>query len=857
MIKTSLSRLSGHRSTADLGLTLADILRRQARLIPDNTAVVHKGVSLTYYHVNRLTDLLALELIRRGVQRGDRVGVMADRSELAPLSILGIMKAGAAYVPLNPGHPRFRIMQMIEDAGIEYVIIDGSLKTSISDFGGTFIDARLILNSPAETAETLPALSAEDLMAVVYTSGTTGTPKGVMLTHKNSMVFPGHYKNITRLSKDDAVASFVSLSFIMHTTDIFPTFMAGAALHIIADDIRLDTSMVNRYFEQNHITVVILPFSFGHKFTVQEKNHSLRSMTMAGENFVPLPDLTPGYTIYNAYGCTECCSGVAMGEIHPGDTSITVGGPVDNADIYILDEQSRLAAWGEKGELCTAGPAVSTGYLNQSDKTTSVFMKNPFNDEIGYERLYKTGDVARITEDGEIVIMGRVDFQIKINGYRIEPGEIDACIRRYPGVLESVTVAAESARGRKLLVSYVAADKKLVPGDLRTFISDFLPPYMVPRFIEQIEKLPRNMNGKIDRAKLPDPLPLAGDTHITLETETEKKLACLWAFVLDLQADKINREADFFELGGDSLRAMALTIEIGKAFFGTDLSPAEIFQTPLFREQARILSKPGNFKAIHIYSSRNDKKPIFFVHGGNIGPEAYLPLVQKLPEDQSFYCLENYNIYHSDSRISGLVPLAEKYIEFMQELVPQGPFVLGGWSFGGLVAFEMARQLEAAGERVDHLYLLDPRLVYTDEERQLQEQLPKTYYRDYLARDPLFERFRNLGLLEILIDNNREVTRDIQTYIPASGYGGETTLFKAGRPDPIDPGAPPEILEILRRLQAIASESQDNGFGGYVPKLGIIEVPEIHDGFMQGEALEIIASVINSGQHRPKPDRGV
>ncbi|MDR3192615.1 MAG: alpha/beta fold hydrolase, partial [Treponema sp.] len=255
-----------------------------------------------------------------------------------------------------------------------------------------------------------------------------------------------------------------------------------------------------------------------------------------------------------------------------------------------------------------------------------------------------------------------------------------------------------------------------------------------------------------------------------------------------------------------------------------------------------------SFKTIHIYSGQGDKTPIFFAHGGNIGPEAYIPLAQKLPEDQPFYCFENYNIYHSDRRIRGVASLAEKYIEFLRELVPRGPYILGGWSFGGLLAFEMARQLEAAGEGVEHLYLLDPRLLRTGEERELREKLLETNnYREYLSRDPLFERFRNLGLLDKLIENNREVGRDIQAYIPASGYGGETTLFKAAKADPADPGASPETLQILRRFQAIADESPDNGFGGYVPRLRIIEIPEIHDGFMRGEALEIIASVIGNG----------
>jgi amino acid adenylation domain-containing protein len=844
----NLSCLKGRRTTENAGLTMVDLLRRQVQLGPENTALVHKDFSFDYRQFDRITDLLAAELIRLGAVRGGRIGVLTERNELAPLSVFGIMKAATVYVPLNPSLPSQRLMAMIEDAGVKLLIADTGLESRIPGFKGTMIKGReflaACLNGGEEASPLAPPLP-EDIMAIIYTSGSTGNPKGVMVKHKNVIDAAAHIKNLVRLTSGEAAGSYVSFSFSIHTSDWFPVFMAGAALHIIPDEFRQDTGKVNAYFEANRIVTAVFPTGLGNRFMMQEKNHSLRALLLGSENFMPLPELSLGYKVYNLYGCTEC-GGLALGEVKPGETHITVGKPMDNIDVYVTDREGNIMVRGEKGELWVTGPVVSAGYLNQEEKTAEVFVKNPFNDEIGYERAYRTGDLTRITEEGNIEILGRLDFQVKIRGYRIEPGEIDACVRRYPGILESVTVAVENKAGVKQMVTYVAADGDLNSSSLKNFASGFLPPYMVPRFIERLDKLPRNINGKVDREALPPPS-FANEKVVAPETEMEKRLAGLWAFVLGLEEEQIGREADFFELGGDSLRAVMLTFEIRKVF-GSDLSSAEIFKSSLLREQAIIIAVPRNFRMIHVYSSAGNKTPIFFVHGGNIGPEAFVPLARKLPTDQPFYCFENYNICNPGEKIRGIVPLAKQYIEFMKALPSRFPCILGGWSFGGLVAFEMALQLERIGETVEHLYLLDPILVRGDEEKKLREKiLDPGNYREYLSQDPLFERFRRLGFLNLLVENNKEVSQDILEYVPAASYRGKATLFKATKADPLSPATPPETTEVQRRLQYMADQKKANGFDGYAPKLRVIGVPEIHDGFMRGEALETIASVMAEG----------
>jgi amino acid adenylation domain-containing protein len=853
MENSQLSYLKGQRTTKNGGLTVVDLFRRQARAVPERPAVVYNGLSITYRDFDRLTDLLAGELIRRGLPRGGRVGILADRNEVAPLAVLAVMKAGAVYVPLNPRHPPSRLEYMIQDAGINHLIASGH-EDQIPSYTGVVINGREFIAAPPEPGsvpvDRLPVVSPGDLMIIEYTSGSTGNPKGVMFRHGNTMSFSQYYRELTGLTADDAVASYASLSFMLHSHDFFPAFMAGAAIHIIDDTIRLDPEAVNAYFEKHHITTAFLPFSFGHRFVFQVKNHSLRSLAMAGENFTALPDLPLGYKVFNCYGCTEC-GGIAMEEIKNGESRITAGTPVDNADIYLVDEQGDLVKRGEKGELCVSGPLVSAGYLHLDKKTAEVFIKNPFSKEPGYERLYRTGDRARITEEGKIEIVGRVDFQIKIRGYRIEPAEIDACVRRYPGVLESVTVAVENKAGVKHLVTYIAVESRIEPALLRDFVAGYLPRYMVPHFIEQLDTLPRNMNGKVDRASLPPPS-LVGGSRVPPETETEKKLAGLWALVLGLEEENIDREADFFELGGDSLRATVLTFEISR-IFGADLSPTEIFNSSILKDQAGILTAPKGFNAIYVYSNTGTKPPLFFVHGGNVGAEVFSEMAEKLPRDQDFYCFENYNIYNFRAKIRGVIPLAEKYIELLRRVVPRGPYVLGGWSYGGLIAFEMAIMLERQGETVDHLYLLDPNIIRSQDEKKLWEQLADPInYRDYLLKDPLFERFRKLGFLDVLIENNREVAEDVRNYQPSGVYHGKVTLFKATKADMVNlvasvESAQPETVKSFKRLQEISKQKKDNGFGEYAVNLRVIELDEIHDGLIRGEALDTIVSVIKQG----------
>jgi fengycin family lipopeptide synthetase D len=395
-----------------------------------------------------------------------------------------------------------------------------------------------------------------------------------------------HYKNLHKITQDDAVSAYAGFSFVVHIFEYYSPILAGAVLHFIDDSIRLDPRAVNRYFEDHHIATAFLPTAFGYRFITQMPNHSLRSVTLAGERFIPIETSQSSFRIFNAYGTTECASYISATEIQPAQKHITVGTANDNTEIYIVNDRNELVPVGESGELCAAGRQIGYGYLNLPDKTAQVFIKNPFNPSPDYARMYRTGDIARMDADGQIEIRGRLDHQVKVRGFRVELGEIDTAALQYPGIAEAVTVAVPGPDGENRLVIYVSPPEKAEPKPLQQFIGDSLPPYMIPALVVPIAKLPRNLSGKIDRAALPAAEIGAAVLQDDLpQTETEKQLADVIAHILKVPVESIGANADWFDFGLDSLLVFDLILEIQRRF-NADLTLEQIKQNPNVRTTA-------------------------------------------------------------------------------------------------------------------------------------------------------------------------------------------------------------------------------------------------------------------------------
>lgn len=501
--------------------TVVDVFRDNSRVNPADWAVHFKERSLSYGQLGAWTDSLAAVLRKAGVGRGAWVGILTRRSEMMPVCALGALKSGAAYVPLDPTYPPERLEYMLEDSGATLAIVDTGLKDLIPGFKGKILDADEIrgLQNGAPTESVLscsPILS--DPFVLLYTSGTTGQPKGVTLTHANLSNFCEWITHTYNMGKDDIVAAYASFGFDACLMDMFPALTVGAAIDIVPQEMRLDLPGINNRFNEKGVSIAFMTTQLGRQFAEDVRNTSLRILAVGGETLVPIAP-PENYALYNLYGPTECTILCTFFNVDRYYERVPLGKPPYNTAIYIVDKAGRLAPIGTAGELCIAGRCVGSGYLNRSELTAEKFIKNPFSDDPDFARMYKTGDVARFLPDGNIDFIGRSDFQVKIRGFRVELTEIELRVRDYPDVKDAAVVPFDAPGGGKCAVAYVVSDSAIDVEKLNGFIEQELPPYMVPAATVQIETIPLNQNGKVDRRKLPPPT--FGVAEKTTETARE------------------------------------------------------------------------------------------------------------------------------------------------------------------------------------------------------------------------------------------------------------------------------------------------------------------------------------------------
>ncbi len=823
--------------------TFIDEFRQTAQRHASRPAVAYAGRSLTYQQLNEASDHIASFLADQGLRRGDKAGILVQRSEMLLVYALGILKAGAAYVPLDSSHPEERIQFMLKDAQVKLVICDEEFLPLAKEVPA-FTPNQLLQKIRRRSGETQKPDLTDDFV-VLYTSGTTGNPKGVALTHQNLAVFCQGHRKLFRLTYKDRIASSAGLGFDACIMDFYPTLTAGGCVHIIAQDIRFDLTALNDYYMQHGISGTLLTTQLGYQFIKNIKKTSLRYLIVGGET---LPSVRPPkkYKLVNAYGPTECTVYASCFPVDKLYDRVPIGRPAENCSVYILDKAGKLAPAGTFGELCIAGPNVARGYLNQPKLSSEKFIPNPFSQERGFERMYRTGDFARYAPNGILEFLGRKDGQVKIRGFRIELGEIELQIRKFPHVKDTTVIARDDKSGHKYIAAYVVSDVDLDIPALKRFLEDALPPYMIPAFFIPLSQIPLNPNGKVDRRSLPEPdlSSLRTIKYVAPQGRIEKELMYIWAQLLNMEAAKIGRDDNFFDLGGTSLRSTELSLRI-REVFREHISPALIFKYPTLRAQAQYLESHNSFPMVHAFNTQGNKTPLIFIHTANAGSEAYVPLAAKLPPDQPFYAVEPHNIFSDEGVIRGIPELAKRYIKYIRRIQPKGPYNLGGWSFGAAVAYEIAAQLESAGEEVPWLFLLDPLLEHSQEEQELNMRLLGTsFFHGYLNNDPLFARFKKLGLVDKLLENSKAVFEDMFAFKPRP-YGGKTVLFKATRPDPPAKDINPDMARALLKFQKQHIAKKDNGLKKYIPQLQIVAIHSRHDFLMRGSALEIIARIIS------------
>lgn len=558
--------------------TVSRIFERNAERFPSKTAIRAGEDRLTYKELNQKANAFADILIKRKFSKDTIIGVVADRSIEAVIGMMGALKAGAAYVGIDPGYPEERIEFILKDTGVPLVAGSGGALKSFP-FQGEKIRLDTIpigkeTGNPADTPST------DSLSYIIFTSGSTGKPKGVMIEHGSMVNFIDWYCRFNAISEDENCAEFAAFSFDVSVVQVFAPLAAGATLHIIPEEMRRDPFELNRYFEINHITHAHLPTRFAEQFMRAVENQSLKRIVVGGDS---LNSYKPSrYRLINEYGPSETCMASTAITVSKQYDRVPVGAPVANTRVYVLGKENFLRPQGFPGELCISGAGVARGYLNRPELTAEKFTQDPF---VPGQRMYRTGDIARILPDGNVDFIGRKDFQVKIRGYRIEPGEIEKRISSYTGILNSVVVPVSSsmAGGDRSLCAYYEGSREITPEELRKFLSSQLPEYMVPSFFVQMVKLPINRNGKVDRRALPAPEIKFRDVggKIMPSSEKEKRIAAVWEKVLGVGS--IGVHDNFFEIGGDSLKAIVLMVELESIL---DISTNDVFAWPTVAQQA-------------------------------------------------------------------------------------------------------------------------------------------------------------------------------------------------------------------------------------------------------------------------------
>ncbi|WP_139490146.1 non-ribosomal peptide synthetase [Brevibacillus dissolubilis] len=798
-------------------MTIHQLLEEQAERTPDAVALTYGGTSITYRELNERTNQIARYLrTRLGVTADTLVAVITERSVEMVTALISVLKAGGAYVPIDPAFPEERIRAIVEEAGVTTVL---TTKANVSlvqhlqrqcpvitkvvqldeSAAGTAVEAASEI-AGCDTTRLAPVATPESLAYVIFTSGSTGKPKGVMIEHKAVVHFIQGMCQEIPFTAGQAVLSLTTVSFDIFFLETILPLTVGMRVVIAQESVQNDPRGLCDLIRREGIDVMQTTPSRMKLILSDEQAEAaltgVAALLIGGEAFPEallgeLKQLTPA-RIYNVYGPTETTIWSTLRDVTEAKT-IDIGRPIANTQTYIVDSHHNPLPIGVTGELCIAGAGLARGYLHQPELTAEKFVENPFTPGT---KMYKTGDVARWTEDGSIEYLGRKDFQVKVRGYRIELGDIETHLLMHGAIREAVMIARKVG-AQEALCAYLVADQELTVAELRRYLSQTLPDYMIPSYFIQLDSIPVTINGKVNRHALPEP-----DASLKTGTEyapptnpVEEGLVQIWQAVL--QREPIGIRDNFFELGGTSLLATMLMAKVNE-LMEVNVPFKELFLSPTIQELSEAVAI---YKAIGLMSSdpvllmTEQREKNVFCFPPIVGFGFIFGAIAPFIESHSVYA---FDFLEDEDRV-------EQYIQLIKKFQPEGPYVILGYSTGGILAYEIVRELERRGEVVTDLILIDPdkknQIVYqTDEE--IEQELELIYdqnnmhardIRDAItARAKLFKRYVNT-----LVQNDRlqgkvhfitsietepdrvRAWRDTTnaTYTEYSGFGAHNTML--------------------------------------------------------------------------------
>ncbi len=743
-----------------------ELFEEQVERIPDHIAIVgvdpsgrppaggesmdspFSQVFITYIELNTRADQLAQSLKEKGVGPNHITAIMMERSIELIVGILGILKSGAAYLPIDPLYPVERIRYLLFDSAANLLITRSGLfmnaeRMRVRENMDSELRKFKIVQGPLSKSETIQnilhsndqsdtshRLLSNCLAYIIYTSGTTGKPKGVMIEHRNVVRLVKH-SNFIDFTADDKLLLTGTIVFDITTFEIWAPLLNGINLYLVDQTAILDGEKLEKYLWKNKISILhLIPQLFNQLADQHPEIFGRLKYFLVGGDLVQshyvnrIRNIYKDLIILHMYGPTENTTfSTYLPLENDCEASIPIGKPIANSRVYIVAGQDHLQPVGVAGELCLAGDGVGRGYLNNPELTYDKFSLAWSATSLG--RLYRTGDLARWLPDGNIEFLGRIDHQVKIRGIRIELGEIESQLLKHHEVKEAVVLARKDGKGEKYLCAYIVKKARMQEGfraqnfpreEFREFLSHNLPDYMIPLYFLWIDEIPLTTNGKIDRKALPEPR-ADGESAVYSApgSELEEKLVEIWSEVLGVKKDNLGIDDDFFKSGGHSLNASIVVSKIRKEF-DVDMPLVELFKTPTIKALAEYIwireggtkkftAKADNLALLKAGIDRD--KHLFFIHDGTGEVDGYIEFCKYLSSDMHYWGVRADRLENLAPRNQTIEEMARKYIEKMKSVQAKGPYYIAGWSYGGIIAFEMVEQLEQQGECIGFLGLID------------------------------------------------------------------------------------------------------------------------------------------------------
>ncbi len=703
--------------------SILELILAAGHATPQATAVVGPDGELTYEELWQRADELAARLLAAGITRQAPVGLYTPRSLHLIVGILGILRAGAAYVPLDPDYPAGRRQHITRDAGITTLVVHPGARQDFQEEAYQIID---IPTTKTGTAFAPPAIAATDLAYLIYTSGSTGKAKGVAINHGNLV----HSTTARHAFFSHQPTSFLllsSFSFDSSVAGIFWTLSQGGQLVLPPARIEQDMAQLAGLITRHAIShTLLLPslYQLLLEFSAPRALTSLRTVMVAGEACAPTVvkahfERLPAVELVNEYGPTEGTVWCTAHRLQPTDAAgpVPIGRPIPNVKNYVLDAHQQPVPVGVPGELYVAGPGLAPGYWQRPDLTRERFLTVTLGADAGASqeiraRMYRTGDLVKYRPEGLLDFLGRADQQVKIRGFRVELEEISRQLDGLPAVREAVTTVSTSGPASRL-IAYYTLREATPKNELLRALRQVLPEHMVPAVLLELPELPRLPNGKIDRNALPQPTDtaVATDGFVPPETETEKILAETWQKVLKVPA--VGLDDNYFDIGGDSIRSIRIIAQARKS--GLELAPHHIFTHQTVRELAAVLDREAgeraesNAEASTVVPLRKSGSadPLFCIHAGGGHVFFYQPLARHLPADRPVYAIQPPTLAGAENLPESIAAMAADYLREMRKVRPHGPYHLLGTCFSNAVVLEIAHQLTTAGEEVGSLLFID------------------------------------------------------------------------------------------------------------------------------------------------------